>query len=467
MNRYKPYRRASTCVLFFVVLFTALGLLVLNAPSRAAASSTSVSIEHLLNSDGTLNLHTGFSGALDLRGWNVTLDSKRGPILTRASGGEDRSQTGTPRLPQSLGWFQLLHSPMTGFVNAIALVGSDMYIAGNFTFIPDGGTTNLHNIAKYSGGVWSALAHNGTDNGINALAVMGSDLYVGGSLSATADGAVTNLNNIAKYDTVGQVWTGLANSGIGGTVWSLAVIGSDLYVGGNFISTAAAPFVPNLNFIAKYSGGTWVALANHGLNGIARALTVSGSDLYVGGQFDFTNDMAVTNLRNIAKYSGGTWSALADQGLNGVVLALTTKGSDLYVGGAFTQTYNSLVTNLNHIARYDISGGTWSALAHHGLNGNVVALAVSGNDLYAGGYFAKTFDNAVTNLNYIARYDTGGGAWSALPNQGLSNPVLALASNGTEVYVGGDFGGTFDGQYLGQIVRLGSGFNVDLPLILR
>ena len=32
-----------------------------------------------------------------------------------------------------------------------------------------------------------------------ALAVMGSDLYVGGYFSQTADGTVKNLNHIAKY----------------------------------------------------------------------------------------------------------------------------------------------------------------------------------------------------------------------------------------------------------------------------
>jgi trimeric autotransporter adhesin len=225
--------------------------------------------------------------------------------------------------------------------------------------------------------------------------------------------------------------------------------------------------VPNLNFIAKYSGGTWVALSNHGLNGPVRTLAVSGSDMYVGGQFDFTNDMNVLNLTNIAKYSGGTWSALTGQGLNGIVMALAVNGNDLYAGGAFTQTHNSLVTNLNHIARYDIGGGTWSALAHHGLNNNVAALAVNGNDLYAGGYFAKTSDNAVTDLNYIARYDTSGGAWSALPNQGLSSDVFVLKVIGADLYVGGDFGGTFDATYTGQFVKLGAGYSVYLPLIIR
>lgn len=103
-----------------------------------------------------------------------------------------------------------------------------MYIAGNFTFTADDGLTTVHNIARYSNGVWSALANGGVENSVNALAVMGNTLYVGGAFSQTADGSLTNINNIARYDTVGKSWSGLANLGIGGSVSALAVIGSNL-----------------------------------------------------------------------------------------------------------------------------------------------------------------------------------------------------------------------------------------------
>jgi len=78
-------------------------------------------------------------------------------------------------------------------------------------------------------------------------------------------------------------------------------------------------------------------------------------------------------------------------------------GSDLYVGGDFTQTADSTVTNLNYIARYS-GGGTWSALTHKGLNNGVDALAVMAGDLYVGGRFTQTDDGAVTNLNNIAKW---------------------------------------------------------------
>ena len=57
-------------------------------------------VETLLNSDGTLNTRTGASGALDLRGWSVTLDSARGPILTHDA----------PAAPNANTWSAFAHN---------------------------------------------------------------------------------------------------------------------------------------------------------------------------------------------------------------------------------------------------------------------------------------------------------------------------------------------------------------------
>jgi hypothetical protein len=253
-----------------------------------ASPTQQIPVDTLLNPDGTLDTSTGASGALDLRGWNVTLDSERGPILTRDA----------PAAPNADTWSALANNGLNGPVQALAVIGSDLYVGGEFTQTADGTVTNLNRIAKYSGGAWSALAHNGLNNTVNALAVSGSDLYVGGSFSQTSDGVVTNLSRIAKYS--GGAWSALANNGLNNEVLALAVIGSDLYVGGGFIRTADA-MVTNLNYIAKYSGGAWSALANNGLNNPVFALAVSASDLYVGGYFTQTAD-GTMNLYHIAKW---------------------------------------------------------------------------------------------------------------------------------------------------------------------
>jgi hypothetical protein len=77
------------------------------------------------------------------------------------------------------------------------------------------------------------------------------------------------------------------------------------------------------------------------------------------------------------------------------VYALAVSGSHLYVGGNFTTGGGSPA---NYIAQWD--GSSWTALGS-GANNQVVALAVSGSDLYAGGYFG-TAGGKVSP--YIARF---------------------------------------------------------------
>jgi hypothetical protein len=63
------------------------------------------------------------------------------------------------------------------------------------------------------------------------------------------------------------------------------------------------------------------------------------------------------------------------------VFALAASGADLYAGGWFTTAGGAPA---NRIAKWD--GSSWSALGS-GMNNDVQALAVLGSDLYAGGNF--------------------------------------------------------------------------------
>jgi hypothetical protein len=445
-------------------------LTLLSAPAGA------VSPEGLLNPDGTLDMSTGFRGMLDLRGWEVILDGERGPVLKPAS---------RPVASQVTAWNALSNQGLNDDVRALAVVGSDLYVGGGFTQTGDGTLTNLGRIARYdtTAGTWNALPNQGLDGYVYTLAVVGSDLYVGGFFTQTGDGVLTNLGNIVRYDTTAGAWNALSSQGLNNTVLALIVSGSDLYVGGYFTQTGDEALT-NLGCIARYdtTAGTWNALPNQGLGGgylpmpSVRALAVSGSDLYVGGNFTRTGDGTLTNLGRIARYDtvGGTWNALPNQGLGGGsspdVHALAVVASDLYVGGNFTRTGDGTLTNLGRIARYDTTAGTWNALPNQGLDERVYALAVSGSDLYVGGLFARTGDGLLTNLGRIARYDTVGGTWNALPNQGLDDWVRALAVVGSRLYVGGYFTQTGDGSLtnLGYIAHgTSAGHDVYLPLVAK
>jgi hypothetical protein len=334
---------------------------------------------------------------------------------------------------------------VNGGVLGLAVSGTDLYVGGGFNAA---GGVPATNIARWNGSAWSALG-SGTDREVEALAVSGSNLYAGGSFT-TAGGVPVQC--IAKWD--GMAWSalgsGISSDSISGgpEVTALAVSGTNLYVGGCFTNAGGVP----ARSIAKWDGRAWSALGS-GVNGGVGALAVSGTDLYVGGGFNAAGGVPATN---IAKWNGSAWSALGS-GVNDTVWALAVIGTDLYAGGFFTTAGGVQVSN---IAKWN--GSTWSSLGSLDIPYNMIpgvcALAVSGNNLYVGGWFTNVGGMSATN---IAKWD--GGTWSAL-GSGMNDVVLALAVDEADhLFVGGNFtlAGTNVSPHIAQ-ANLGSA-----PTILR
>jgi N-acetylneuraminic acid mutarotase len=306
-------------------------------------------------------------------------------------------------------WHALPNQGLNEEVTTLAVMDGDLYAGGGFTQTVDTVVSDLGYVAHYDSGVgtWNALSNQGLDDFIFALAVASDNLYIGGLFSQTGDGSVSNLGHIARYDTTTGIWHALSNQGLNGNVYMVATAGSDVYAGGGFSQTGDGA-VANLGHIARYNtvSNTWHALSNQGLNDSVLTLAVVGNDLYVGGAFDQTADGSVSNLGHIARYdtAADTWQPLPNHGLNDSVFALAVAGTDLYVGGAFDQTEDGLVTNLGNIARYDTVSDTWQPLPNQGLNSWVYVLAPVDSDLYVAGEFSQVGDGVVPGLNHIARF---------------------------------------------------------------
>ncbi len=411
-----------------------------------------------------------------------------------------------------------------GDISALAVVGNDLYVVGNFSRANAGGTSgsvvNVNRIARFNAttNAWGALTGTGGGNGVNsnifAIATAGSDLYVGGSFTEVNFGGTVNAqlgaNCIARFNTTTNTWSTLGSGGIGvneslpypSDVSSFALAGSNLYVGGTFkrvggvraeniarfnttTNTWSAIGVINdpvaelllvdnnlyvvgsftrisgltANRVARFNitNNTWSALGTgngNGVNTTASSLAMVGSDLYIGGGFSFANVGGTeVNARSIVRFNTttNTWSALgtgSGNGVNGRVNALAVVGNDLYVGGNFTQAnVGGTVVNANYIARFNTTTNTWSALgtgSGNGVNGEVRALAVVGNDLYVGGSFTQAnVGGTVVNANYIARFNTTTNTWSALgtgSSNGVNLTVTSMSVDGqNNVYVGGEF----------------------------
>ena len=114
-------------------------------------------------------------------------------------------------------------------------------------------------------------------------------------------------------------WSALGSNGPGkgplnGHPYAVAVSGANLYVGGIFRNAAG---IATADYIAKWNGSAWSALGSNGsgngaLNDVVYALAVSGTDLYVGG--DFINAAGIATADYVAKWNGSAWSALGSNG---------------------------------------------------------------------------------------------------------------------------------------------------------
>lgn len=90
-------------------------------------------------------------------------------------------------------------APSGGSVRALLPVGSDLYVAGNFTSLGNG--TVVNRVAKLSStGSWSALGNGLGPTIVSSLAWYNNTLYAGGNFSQDGGGSI-NLGYIAAYGT--------------------------------------------------------------------------------------------------------------------------------------------------------------------------------------------------------------------------------------------------------------------------
>ncbi|MHB8520852.1 MAG: beta strand repeat-containing protein [Limisphaerales bacterium] len=206
------------------------------------------------------------------------------------------------------------------------------------------------------------------------------------------------------------------------------------------VSVAAVIWTSGVSKLAGQNTDThWVtpfSLPGVGGGGGVYAIATTPTNLYVGGTFNANNgNSGVGNY--VARWDATGWSSLGagiDTSADALVSAIAVVGSDVYVTGTFNSASGVAATN---IARWD--GAQWHALGSGVVGqgsfgqGVVRAIATDGANIYVGGNFTSAGGVRATN---IAKWD--GTQWLAL-GAGLDGPVNALAYANGVLYVGGTF----------------------------
>jgi len=380
------------------------------------------SVETILNADGTLDLGKAFDGPLSVEGYRMELGANGAPRFVPEANPWPQLMGADDQIEGDQYWDDRFGPPgIDGPVYTLLLHQGVLYVGGDFLFA---GSTLANNIAQWDGTTWSAL-ETGTAGPVYAMTVRADQLIVAGGFRSAGPEVA---RNIAQWGLASATWSRLGDyEGFNDTVYALATIGGDVYIGGRFTRTVAGTPV-NASRVARWNGARMQAVGS-GVDRPVRAMAVRDTMLFVGGEFLQAGGTAA--LR-IATWNGSAWEPLG-AGFNGDVRSILADSHGLVVGGGFTM---SGASSMRHIAQWNPVASRWESVSG-GFDAPVNALARLEGELYAAGRFRFASSNP---QNSIARLVSG--AWTELDaGIGDKNPpeVFALAASDTSLYVGGRF----------------------------
>jgi hypothetical protein len=191
-----------------------------------------------------------------------------------------------------------------------------------------------------------------------------------------------------------------------------------------------------LFFISEIQAQTFEVNNNrYSFNSTVNAILKDGAgNTYVGGSFTSIELWLGAGIQfNIATEAQNTAFAKVAGSISAVV---SIPAGGWYIGGSFASV-NGITRN--GLARINADGSLHAFNPNMGVGGSVNALAFDGNNLYVGGNFTTV--DGTTIRNRLCQFDNTGALTSFNPN--LNGSVFSLALNAGNLYVGG---GVYNGR---------------------
>jgi hypothetical protein len=307
-----------------------------------------------------------------------------------------------------------------------------VFAGGDFTSI---GVQPRNHIAALDATTGKATNWNPDANfPVTTLAVSGKTVYAGGKF--TRLGGQGRIR-IAALDST----TGLAtpwDPGANNAVMTLAVSGNTIYVGGFFTITGGQ----SRNLIAALDATTglatnWNPNATGPTNAGVWTLAVNGNNVYVGGEFTSIGGQNRSGIASLDATTGlaTSWNPDAGGGSSGYIMGaydFAFSGNTVYVAGNFTSIGGK---NRSGIAALDATTGlatNWNPnpTSYYPF---VQRLALNGNTLYVAGHFGSI--GGQNRIGIAALDATTGLATSWKPD--LIQHVMDIEVSENTVYFGG------------------------------
>jgi hypothetical protein len=328
----------------------------------------------------------------------------------------------------------LLGTPSTsvdaaGFVSALALSGTTLFLGGRFSSIGGVARANLAAIDTTSGTV---LPFQPEPNGdVQALLLDGATLYVGGSFSAAGGQLRSNLARVDATTGTADAWAPGADS----VVSCFLESSGTLYVGGRFSVVAGQPRVG----VAALSVPTGAALPwNPGLAGGVIGFLPAASGIVVYGGI---NRLGAVSRPGLAALDIVTNELLPlSITVDATVLGVAASGDTLYLAGLFTRVNGEMRNGFAAVDRFSGRLLSWNpdAQGAMGLRSGGRSVVIRGGKAYLGGFFTSIGSLPRAGL---AEVDAMSGAVSAFVGDTTGGGVNELATDAQTLVVAGTFTG--------------------------